>query len=65
MNSYEGAPDDGSSWAVPGCELRVLRGGGLFDSPGVMRLTFRVKSKPEDLTFEEGFRVARKIAPSQ
>jgi formylglycine-generating enzyme required for sulfatase activity len=25
--NYEGAPNDGSAWATPDCERRVLRGG--------------------------------------
>jgi formylglycine-generating enzyme required for sulfatase activity len=59
--SYDGAPDDGSSWETPDCPLRVSRGGGLFDSPSVLRLTFRGKGTPDSLDFESGFRVARTI----
>lgn len=45
-DSYDGAPGDSSSWTDPDCEFRAVRGGGLFDSPGVMRLTFRIKARP-------------------
>jgi formylglycine-generating enzyme required for sulfatase activity len=64
-DSYDGAPGDGSSWAEPSCEFRTVRGGGLFDSPGVMRLSFRIKATPDDTSFERGFRVARTIVPQQ
>jgi formylglycine-generating enzyme required for sulfatase activity len=63
--TYDEAPVDGTSWATPGCPQHVLRGGGLFDSPGVMRLTFRGKGTPDNLDFESGFRVARSILPPQ
>jgi formylglycine-generating enzyme required for sulfatase activity len=60
-DSYEGAPTDGTSWTGPPCDLHVSRGGGLFDSPAVLRVTFRGKGAPGTLDFESGFRVARSI----
>jgi formylglycine-generating enzyme required for sulfatase activity len=60
-DSYEGAPTDGTSWTSSPCDLHVWRGGGLFDSPGVLRVTFRGKGAPGALDFESGFRVARSL----
>lgn len=61
--SYEGAPTDGSAWTETPCVVRLSRGGGLFDSTGVLRVAFRGGGKPATLDFESGFRVARSLAP--
>ncbi|MCB1496293.1 MAG: formylglycine-generating enzyme family protein [Bauldia sp.] len=64
-DTYTGAPADGSAWTASPCERRMSRGGGLFDSPDVLRVAFRGGGKPASLDFESGFRIARSIRQDQ
>jgi formylglycine-generating enzyme required for sulfatase activity len=56
---YRGAPDDGSSWDMPGCTDRVLRGGSWRDGPNELRVSDREYYEAVIRYPTHGFRVAR------
>jgi formylglycine-generating enzyme required for sulfatase activity len=60
--SYAGAPADGSAWTT-GCSrsARVIRGGGWFSKPRLLRSANRLGIATVD--FLIGFRVARTLTP--
>ena len=58
-DDYVGAPVDGSAWTEPGCALRVYRGGGWFNAPGLCRSAQRNQGDPDGRASAIGFRVAR------
>ena len=60
-DTYLRAPDDGSAWVNPGCELRVIRGGYWASSPTQTRSAFRLFSQPDTSGARVGFRVARDL----
>ncbi len=61
-DNYNGAPADGSAWESAGEQkFRVLRGGGWFDSPAVLRSAFRYRDTPDDRSYINGFRLARTV----
>ena len=57
--SYAGAPVDGSSWQRGDCSRRVLRGGSLYGSPGLVRAANRIRGATGSHNSVGGFRVAR------
>ncbi len=61
--SYEGAPNDGTSWAEGDCERHVLRGGSWTNQPRAVRSADRVKHSgdPANRGSVDGFRIARDI----
>ena len=56
---YEGAPTDGSPWIDAQCSVRVLRGGGWYNPPKVVRSASRIGAGPDYAYDDYGFRVAR------
>ena len=62
--SYGGAPSDGSAWTTGGnCSLRMLRGGSWNFEPGNLRAAGRLRNSAGDRNGNDGFRVARTLAP--
>ena len=63
VNSYEGAPNDGSFRQTTECKLRVARGGSWNSDPQNLRAALRIRDAP-DLRFNSlGFRVGRSLFP--
>jgi len=58
-DSYRGAPADGSAWEEPGCARRVVRGGGWFSRPQLVRSANRYGYAPDAAYDILGFRLAR------
>lgn len=56
--SYENAPNDGSSWDVGQCNLRVMRGGSWYDIPRLIRSASRYRHPSNAAQNTWGFRVA-------
>jgi len=63
VNSYSGAPTDGSARIVSNCSLRVLRGGSWGYVPLTLRSANRIRNHPSDRYDDVGFRVARTLSP--
>ena len=62
--SYEGAPEDGSSWAgATDCAKRVVRGGSWYNEPRHLRSAYRGGNPPALRNAGLGFRVARALTP--
>ena len=61
VDSYAGAPTDGSAVERSGCEKRVLRGGGYGDKPRGVRSAIRYGLAPSTQSNDIGFRVARTL----
>lgn len=61
VDSYQGAPTDGSSVQRSNCEKRVLRGGSYGDNPRIVRAAFRNSDAPTLRYDDVGFRVARTL----
>ena len=59
--SYDGAPDDGSSWDNGDCSERVLRGGSWDDHPVDLRAAARYADVTGNRDDYAGFRVARTL----
>ena len=57
-SSYNGAPNDGSSWETPGCQQKVLRGGSWRDDPSLVRSSSRFYYDASVRYIANGFRVA-------
>ena len=57
--SYRSAPSDGSAWAAPRCQERVLRGGSFNNDPRYLRSASRFKYDFDVRYYTNGFRVAR------
>lgn len=57
--NYRGAPNDGSSWDVPRCVERVLRGGSWLNDPSFLRTASRNRYDPDVRYPANGLRVAR------
>ena len=60
-DNYAGAPSDGSAWATPSCENRVVRGASYLRRPPLLRSSWRDWRKATTRDAEVGFRVAREI----
>ncbi len=56
--SYENAPDDGSSWNVGQCNYRVMRGGSWYDISRLIRSASRYRHPPDSSRNNWGFRLA-------
>lgn len=56
--NYENAPDDGSSWDVGQCNLRVMRGGSWYDIPRLIRSASRYRHPSNASQNTWGFRLA-------
>lgn len=61
-DDYRGAPADGSAWTTGGdCSRRMVRGGGWFHPPDLLRSAARA-ADPKDFRVNDiGFRVARSL----
>ena len=62
--NYKGAPEDGSAWLEAGggsCDLRVIRGGSWFYSPGNLRSSYRNGYSAGSPDSSVGFRLAQDI----
>jgi formylglycine-generating enzyme required for sulfatase activity len=59
--TYDGAPEDGSAVAVPGCTNRTARGGSWLENPWDMRLARRYAVPPDGRENIIGFRLARDL----
>ena len=59
--NYASVPSDGSAKDVPGCDLRVIRGGSWINSPNYLRAASRLKYTPTTRAREIGFRVAQTL----
>ena len=57
LNSYDGAPDDGSPWVDPQSGYRVLRGGSWDYDPQYCRVADRDYDRPTDRDNDLGFRL--------
>jgi formylglycine-generating enzyme required for sulfatase activity len=60
-SSYKGAPADGSAWAEPQCQARVIRGGSWREDGSYMLSTTRFKYDASVRQSQNGLRVARTI----
>jgi formylglycine-generating enzyme required for sulfatase activity len=60
-SSYKGAPTDGSAWAEPNCQSRVIRGGSWREDGTYMLSTTRFKYDASVRQSQNGFRVARSL----
>ncbi|MCD6499090.1 MAG: SUMF1/EgtB/PvdO family nonheme iron enzyme [Deltaproteobacteria bacterium] len=58
-DTYTGAPSDGSAWVSPSGSTRVLRSGGFFSVPNLLRAAGRDYVAPSFQDFGLGFRCAR------
>ncbi|MEO0981344.1 MAG: SUMF1/EgtB/PvdO family nonheme iron enzyme [Pseudomonadota bacterium] len=61
VDSYSGAPTDGSARTVSDCSRRVLRGGSWDSSPRLLRSAGRDWINPAGRFSSRGFRVARTL----
>lgn len=61
QDSYRGAPTDGSAVVLPGCGLRILRGGSWNYFPQLLRSAYRYATAPDIRLDIVGFRVARSL----
>lgn len=59
VDSYAGAPTDGSARSTLGCEYRVIRGGSWFVYPWRVRAANRSNLGPDNRGSDLGFRLAR------
>ena len=61
-DDYAGAPADGSAWTSGGdCSRRMVRGGGWFHPPELLRSAVRA-ADPKDFRVNDiGFRLARSL----
>jgi formylglycine-generating enzyme required for sulfatase activity len=59
--SFKGAPTDGSAWAEPSCQARVIRGGSWREDGSYMLSTTRFKYDASVRQSQNGFRVARTL----
>ena len=61
--SYDGAPGDGRAWESGNCSRRVLRGGSCYYVPRNLRAAYRDWNGTGNRVSNDGFRVARTLAP--
>jgi formylglycine-generating enzyme required for sulfatase activity len=65
LESYEGAPADGSSWLGDNggdCSARIARGSVFMHGPDQLRPEYRTRVFPDSRTNTIGFRVARTLS---
>jgi formylglycine-generating enzyme required for sulfatase activity len=60
-DSYEAAPEDGTSWTTGDCWKRVARGGDWENQPWVLRSAARTKFDTLEVANFVGFRVAKAL----
>ena len=60
---YHGAPSDGSAWVGGDCGYRVLRGGSWYNGSWNLRSADRSRDTSGNRVNDDGFRVARTLAP--
>ncbi len=60
-DNYVGAPLEGSAWQGASCDRRVVRGGGWFNDPQIIRSANRDWSNPDGADNDAGFRIARAL----
>jgi len=63
VNSYEGAPKDGTFRQTSDCKLRVARGGSWDYVPQFLRAANRFRNSSDDRNDTLGFRVGRSLLP--
>ena len=63
--TYQGAPDEGSSWEAPDCSQRVLRGASWLSSASDLRTSNREYYYAPVRYPTHGFRVARPLVEGQ
>ncbi len=56
-DNYEGAPADGSAWALENTSAKVIRGGSWHNFPNYCRSAIRVYDTRDDRAYAFGFRV--------
>jgi len=62
-DNYNGAPTDGSAWAIGDCGRRVVRGGSWGNVPQYLRSASRDWYGAADRDFHIGFRLGRTLTP--
>jgi formylglycine-generating enzyme required for sulfatase activity len=62
LDSYQGAPSDGSA-RIEQCSTRVVRGGAWGDDPRNLRSASRSMNRPVNRSNSLGFRVGRTLTP--
>ncbi|TDN69324.1 SUMF1/EgtB/PvdO family nonheme iron enzyme [Paraburkholderia sp. BL10I2N1] len=60
-NSYQNAPADGRTWDIPGCDMRVIRGGSWREGANYMLTSTRFKYSATVRQSQNGFRVVRDL----
>jgi formylglycine-generating enzyme required for sulfatase activity len=63
LDSYAGAPTDGSAWVSGDCSRRVLRGGSWNINPGYLRAAYRNWYSSGYRDSNVGFRLGRTLTP--
>lgn len=63
--SFGHVPGDDSAWLVPGCRMRVLRGGGWDDGAYMMHVTTRLGLEAGNSARSNGLRVMREIEDTE
>ena len=61
LESYQGAPTNGSAWTSGSCDYRVLRGGSWLNRPGDLRSADRNWDRPHNRDTGLGFRLAQDL----
>jgi len=64
IDSYNGAPTDGSARTSGDCVSRVVRGGSWLNRPVNLRAAGRDGLQPGNRVNNLGFRLARTLSPS-
>jgi formylglycine-generating enzyme required for sulfatase activity len=62
-NNYQGAPTDGSAWAMGDCSRHIARGGNWYNFSQDSRSASRSLHHPSEIVKGLGFRVARNLTP--
>jgi formylglycine-generating enzyme required for sulfatase activity len=63
LDSYNGAPSDGSAWKAGDCSIRVIRGGSWVSNPWYLRAAGRGTRGISYRGYFQGFRLARTLTP--
>jgi formylglycine-generating enzyme required for sulfatase activity len=62
-DNYNGAPTDGSAWAVADCSRRAVRGGSWLNAPPLLRSASRNGNSTGSRIDYIGFRLGRTLTP--